>query len=114
MWGIGAIEIVRQPTDYYAYLAVCWGLAIVAYVATQRVTITEDKIEFYRFFIKYAEANRTDVRIVKRLVGQPPLLPGYAFVGRSDQRTIAELVGGNFKTADIDELERQLSTHSCR
>lgn len=113
MWGAGAIVIFQSPANYTGYLAVCLGLSIVAYVGTQRVVVTGKSIEFYRFFIKYAEAGLSDVLVEKRLVGNPPLIPGYAFIRPSDKRTIAELPGG-FSRADIDELKRHLSTHSCR
>jgi hypothetical protein len=108
MWGFGAIVIVQYPTEYEGYLALCLGLGIVALVATQRVKVSGGKIQFYRLFIKYAEAETSDVTIVRRLVGKPPIIPGYVIIRKSDGDPVAELIAGNFKREDIDRLVRVL------
>lgn len=108
MWGLGAIAIVQSPTEYGGYLAVCLGLGIVALVGTQRVKVIGGKIEFYRLFVKYAEAEISDVTLVRRLVGKPPILRGFAIIRRSGGQPVAELIAGNFKSGDIAELARIL------
>ena len=108
IWGLGLVAIARSPSDYQGYVALALAAAIVGYLGTEKIEIAGGKIKFYRYFVRYAESDLTDVRMVRRRVGKPAIIQGVAFERKSDGRSIAELALGNYKSNDLDELRKIL------
>ena len=108
IWGLSLTVLVESPTDYDGYIGLMLALAIIGFLATERVQIESGKIRFYRFFWKVGEADVADVEMKKAKVGTPPLISGFVFMHRGCRDRVGEIVSGNYRESDIDNLRQAL------
>ena len=110
IWALGIYGIVRDPSDYNAYLLLLGSIIVIGYVATERIEVSDEKIAFYRYFVKRSEADVQSVDLINARVGRPPVLNGLAVVTHDEQRRIGEIIPWNYRKEDIRRLTDALSS----